>query len=165
MNVQRTLAAGALALMLAGSAGGLVHGLLVEHETLLGLREHHQPAFEHAARGDMDSARAHLQQAIHGNFRYVRVIDAHTHVIKLASLALLLAFLLPLLPLGERARRVTAVAFLTGTILFPGGVLLQVCVPGLWFQAVAALGAGLVIAAMAVTVRALFGFRPVDREQ
>lgn len=160
MNVQRILAAGALALMLAGSAGGLVHGLLVEHETLLGLREHHQPAFEQAARGNMDVARTYLQRAIDGNYRHVRVIDAHTHVIKLASLALLLAFLLPLLPLAESVRRIAAAAFLCGTVLFPGGVLLQIWVPGLPFQAMAALGAVLVIGAMAATVAALYRFKP-----
>lgn len=160
MSVQRPLAAGALALMLAGSAGGLMHGLSVGHESLLSLREHHQPVFEQAARGDMTAARAKLQHAIGRNFRYVRVIDAHTHIIKLASLALLLSFLLPLLPLGDPIRHAAGRGFLSGAVLFPGGVLLQVWVPGLLFQSVAALGAVLVIAAMGVVVLGLFRFSP-----
>ena len=159
MNVQRSLAAGALALILLSSAGGLVHALCVEHETLLGLREHHQPAFIHAAQGDMPAAQAEMRRAIDTNFRYVRVIDAHTHVIKLASLAMLLAFLLPLLPLGGRWRNRVAAGFLCGAILFPGGVLLQVWMPGLVFQAVAALGALLVIGAMGMTVLGTFRLR------
>lgn len=160
MSVQRPLAAGALALTLASSAGGLMHGLSVGHESLLSLREHHQPAFEQAARGDMNAARAELQHAIGKNFRYVRVIDAHTHVIKLASLALLLAVLLPLLPLGDAMRRAAGWGFLSGAVLFPGGVLLQVWWPGLLFQSVAALGAVLVIAAMGLAVSGLYRLQP-----
>lgn len=154
--VQRSLAVGALALMLLSSAGGLLHGLTVNHETLLRLREHHQPAFAHAAQGQMGAARSELQQAIRHNFRYVRIIDAHTHVIKLATLALLLSFIVPLLPLTDRGRRALAGAFMAGALLFPGGVLGQVWVPGAIFQSIAALGAGLVIAAMGTVVLGLF---------
>jgi hypothetical protein len=156
MMLQRSLAVAALVLMLLSTTGGLIHGLSTEHQTLLRLREHHQPAFAHAAQGRMDAARLELQQAIQHNFRYVRVIDAHTHVIKLASLALMLSFIVPLLPLSDRGRRVLAAAFLAGAVLFPGGVLGQVWVPGMLFQGVAALGAGLVIAAMGTTVHGLF---------
>ena len=156
MNLQRPLAVGALALMLLSSAGGLVHGLNVGHGTLLGLREQQQPAFTLAARGNLDAARPALDRAIAASFRHVRVIDAHTHVIKLASLAMLLAFLLPLLPLGGRGRNRVAAGFLCGAILFPGGVLMQVWMPGLVFQSVAALGALLVIAAMGMTVLGVF---------
>ena len=156
MNVQRSLAAGALALMLLGSAGGLLHGLATGHETLLGLREHHEPAFTLAAQGQRDVAARELQQALQDNARYVRVIDTHTHVIKLASLAMLLAFLLPLLHLGGHGRNLVAAGFLCGAILFPCGVLLQVWVPGMLFQSVAALGALLVIAAMGATVLGTF---------
>ena len=157
--VQRSLAVGALGLMLLSSAGGLLHGWSVNHETLLRLREHHQPAFTHAAQARMETARAELQQAMQHNFRHVRVIDAHTHVIKLASLALMLNFIVPLLPLTDRGRRALAGTFLAGAVLFPGGVLMQVWLPGVIFQGVAAVGAMLVIAAMGTTVYRLFSLR------
>ncbi len=156
MIIQRTLAVTALVLMLLGSAGGLLHGWSTGNETLLRLREQQQPAFIHAAQGRMDAARLELQQAIQYNFRYVRVIDAHTHLIKLASLALLLSFIVPLLPLSDRGRRMLATSFLAGAVLFPGGVLGQVWFPGVIFQGVAAIGAALVIAAMGTTVYGLF---------
>lgn len=159
MLIQRSLAVGALWLMLLGSAGGLLHGLATRHETLLQLREHHQSAFSLAGQGQVDAARSALQQGMHDNFRYVRVIDAHTHVIKLASLALMLSFIAPLLPLAHGRRRTLAAAFLAGTVLFPGGVLMQIWHPGIPFQAVAALGAVLVIAAMGTMVHGLFIFR------
>ncbi len=154
--IQRSLALAALGLMLVSAAGGLIHGLSVQHETLLRLREHHQPAFTHAAQGQTDLARSELQQAMQHNFRYVRIIDAHTHVIKLASLALMLSFILPLLPFSDRTRRAVAGAFVAGAVLFPGGVLLQIWVPGLVFQGIAALGAVMVIVAMGITVQGLW---------
>jgi len=157
--IQRSLAVGALGLMLLGSAGGLVHGLSTGHETLLRLREQHRPAFTLAAAGNMDAAETELRLAIRHNFQNVRVIDAHTHVIKLASLAMMLGFVVPLLPIADRGRRALVLAFLSGTLLFPGGVLAQAWMPGVVFQGIAALGAGLVIAAMGTTVYGLFALR------
>lgn len=157
--LQRSLAVGAIGLMLLSSAGGLIHGMSADHETLLRLCEHHQPAFTHAAEGRLDAARLELQHAIHDNFRYVRVIDAHTHVKKLASLALMLSFILPLLPMTDRGHRMLAVAFLVGAVLFPGGVLGQAWFPGVIFRGIAVLGAGLVIAAMGTTAYGLFTLR------
>jgi len=154
--IQRSMAVTAFALLLLGSVGGLMHGLVTGHETLLRLREHQQSAFSDAARGRMDVARVELRQAIQDNFHHVRIIDAHTHVIKLASLALLLGFLVPLLPLTDRGRRALATTFLAGAALFPGAVLGQVWFPGLIFQGIAAVGAVLIIAAMVIVVRGLF---------
>ncbi len=157
--IQRSLAVAALALMLLSSIGGLVHAFSTGHETLLRLREHHEPAFTQAARGRTEASQTELEHAIRQNFGHVRVIDAHTHVIKLASLALMLSFIVPLLPLTDRGRRMLAVTFLAGTLLFPGGVLAQVWMPGVVFQGVAAIGAVLVIAALVTTVYGLFTLR------
>jgi len=154
--VQRSLVLAAIGLVLLSSAGGLMYGRALEHRTLLELREQYQGAFRAAAAGDMAEARAALRAGQRANSVHVRVIDAHTHWIKLATLILMVSAVLPLCGWSASGQRRFAAALLGGAVLFPAGVLLQVPFPGVSLQTVAAVGALLVIGAMVMLVRALF---------
>lgn len=159
-RVQRLLVLGALALVVASSLGGLVHAWGVEHETLLALREQYRAAFEAAAARDMTQALAALGEAQETNYRYVRVIDAHTHFIKLAVVLVLAGLLVGHSGFGAAGQRLLGTLLLGGAVVFPLSVYLQTQVPGLAFKAGAAAGALAVIAAMTMLVWALWRRRP-----
>ena len=153
---QRRLIIGSIVLMLVGTVYGAVYTYVVEHETLLVLRETYKSAFVAAADGNMDAARAALERAKGMNYRYVRMIDSHTHIIKLATLVLLIALLYPLIGWQASTRRWLAVGFTAGVVIFPTGLFLQMYSTTVVFRALAAAGAVLVIGCFTLIVVGLF---------
>lgn len=152
----RLLITGALLLLLAGSVGGAAHGYFVGHDTLLQLREQYEQAFTFAASGRTGAAATALAEARASNYRYVRVIDAHTHLTKLATLLLLLGIVNVMIVPGIRTRRWMASALITGAVLFPVSVYLQIIYQGVLFRSAAAIGALLVIMVIAWLTAVLF---------
>ncbi len=146
----------ALSLILISSLAGAFFAFSVEQETLLKLREQYETAFVSAAGNDLQTASASLQHAEKLNYRYVRIIDAHTHIIKLATLLLVVSLLLPLLSWKDKTQTIFALTLATGSIVFPVSIYLQIHVSGLLFRAGAAVGALLIILSMTVLVIALF---------
>jgi hypothetical protein len=148
-DVRRVLAIGALGLMLLGFVLGSWHGARVDSRTLLVLREAYAPAFAAQVRGETGLARAALARAQEANLEHTRVIGAHTHVIKLATVLLVIALSWPVLAGSERRKRLLAGALVAGAVLFPVGLLLQAFHPGVITRAVTALGAGLALVSFA----------------
>lgn len=139
-NWQRRLACAALLLVAAGIALGFVQAAIATYDTFPVLQYRHQVAA--SERG--------LSQIVEPNsYRYVRVVDAHTHFIKVATVLLLIAILYPVISLGEKLKRALALMLLAGNVVFPAGVLSEIYIPGWTGQAVAAAGALLLIAAFA----------------
>ena len=68
-----------------------------------------------------------------------------THIIKLATVLLLVALVYPLVSLPEKRKQTLAIVLITGICVFPLGVLAEIKVRGRSAQAVAAVGALLVI--------------------
>ena len=155
-NAQRNLILVGLLLILASSVGGVWYAFAVEHQTLLLLREQYEQAFTAAADHDMTAALAALGEGQHANYRYVRMIDAHTHVIKLASLLILIGLLMSVLGWNDQTRQRLAWVLGIGVVLFPLSVLAQIYVSGPMFKAGAALGAIMIIAFMIALVAQLF---------
>lgn len=155
--IQRNFILIALLMILVSTCAGVIFAFSVEHETLLELREQYESAFVSAAGNDLETASSSLQQAEKLNYRYVRMIDSHTHIIKLATLLLLISFLLPVLHWGHKKQLVFSMALATGCVLFPLSVFLQIHVSGLLFKAGAGVGALLIIAGMAMLVKSLMG--------
>ena len=155
MNI-RNLIIVALAVILLSSIAGGMFAFKVEQETLLLLREQYEAAFSAAAHNDIPAARQYLQEAQQQNFRYARIIDAHTHYIKLSVLLLLAAFLLPVCRPGGKIRTLVSASFFAGIALFPTSVYLQTLKPGMIYQGSAAVGALLIIAATTYIVISLF---------
>ena len=156
MNGQRRLILSGVFLMLIGVIYGAIHTYMVDHETLLVLRETYQEAFLSAAAGDMAAAEQSLENAKAANYRYVRAIDTHTHVIKLATLVILIALVYPLLGWSEGVRRWLSRGFVTGVVLFPLGLFLQIYAESIVLRGLAAVGALLVIASFTLVVVGLF---------
>jgi len=147
MSSQRTLTVAALLLVAAGIVFGFAHAAAVRYNTLpvLQHREHWTAARLASQNGPRDA----IQAAEHKGYTYIRVVDAHTHIIKLATVLLLVALVYPLICLPEKRKRTLAIVLLTGICLFPLGVLAEIYVRGRSAQAVAAVGAMLVVLAFA----------------
>jgi len=144
---QRRLATTALLLVAAGILFGFAHAVAVRYNTLpvLQYRAHWMAATlasEHGPGGV-------IQAGEHKSYTYTRIVDAHTHIIKLATVLLLVALVYPLISLPEKRKRILAIMFFAGTCAFPLGVLAEIFVQGRSAQALAATGATLVILAFA----------------
>lgn len=146
----------ALSLILFSSVAGAYFAFTVEQRTLLQLREQYESAFSYAAQDDFENAGSAIKAAEKLNYTYVRAIDAHTHIIKLAALLLLISLILPLLNWDEKKQGKFALMLTGGIILFPSSVFLQIYVEGTLFKAGAAVGALLVILSMLLLVVSLF---------
>jgi hypothetical protein len=158
---EKALLAGGMLLLVAGLLFGAVYGYLAQHETLLVLRESYRTLLTASAAGDQPAVQAALERARRMNYVYVRAVDVHTHLIKMASVVLLIGLLYPFVALSERARRALAALFLAGAWLFPAGVFAEIFVSGLVPQALAAAGAAAAIAGLAGIVAGLYrGLRP-----
>ena len=158
---EKTLLTGGILLLVAGLLFGAIYGYLVEHQTLLVLRESYRTLITASAEGDQPAAQAALELARRMNYLYVRAVDVHTHLIKLASVVLLVGMVYPFVALSERARRALAALFLGGAWLFPAGVFGEIFLSGIVPQALAAAGATAAIAGLAEIMAGLFrGLRP-----
>jgi len=140
---QRTLTVAALLLVAAGILLGIGHALAVRYNTVQVLQYRAQWAATSLA--SQHGPTNAIQAAEHKSYIYTRVVDAHTHIIKLATVLLLIALLYPLIALPEKRKRTLAILLLTGICLFPLGVLAEIYVQGRSAQAAAAAGALLVI--------------------
>jgi len=143
--LQRTLTVAALLLVSAGILVGIGHAVAVRYNTLpvLQYRAHWAASSLASQYGPSDA----IQAAEHRSYIYTRVVDAHTHIIKLATVLLLAALVYPLIGLPEKRKRTLAFLLLTGICLFPLGVLAEIYVQGSSAQVAAAAGALLVVLA------------------
>jgi hypothetical protein len=140
---QRTLTAAALWLVATGIVVGLGHTTAVRSNTLPVLQYRaHWTAAELASQNGPQQA---IQAAENNSYTLTRIVDAHTHIIKLATLLLLLALVYPLIHLPEKQKRTLSIALLTGICVFPLGVVAEIYVRGHSAQAIAAAGAMLII--------------------
>lgn len=144
---QRTLTNAALLLIAAGIIVGFAHAAAVRYNTLPVLQ--YRAHWTAAALASQNGPRDAIQAAKQKSYSYTRVVDAHTHIIKLATVLLLVALVYPLIGLPERGKRALATAFLMGICLFPLGVWAEIYVRGGSAQAVAVAGALLVVGAFA----------------
>ena len=140
-SVQRGIFIAALLLAAGGIGLGFVQAAMVGHATA--------PVQNFRTQWTAASQGATVDPV---SYRNVRVIDAHTHIIKLASVLLLIGLMYPLIAISERAMRWLAVLFVAGSCLFPLGVVGEIYIDGLAPQAVAALGALLVLISFSVVL-------------
>jgi len=149
---RKMLIIGGVALAMFGMLYGLHYALFVEHQTLDGMGVSLTSGFVAAAQ--RNPADAHAAIAAYGDtkYKYVRQVDAHSHWIGLAMLMIVLGAVFDKVAFAEKTRRWLAIALLTGSILFPFGVLVQTATHGGMFASgLAVAGSGLVTLALAVT--------------
>lgn len=148
-GTQRSMFIASLTLICAGVVLGFVHARRVDHGTLLVLREQYKDEWLAGTTQAAGTPANTITNAKQMNYRYVRVVDAHTHIIKLGTVLLLVALIQPLVSLPEKRKRDLATMFIVGSCIFPAAVLAEVAVRGWTAQAAAALGALLIIVSFA----------------
>jgi hypothetical protein len=149
-----------LLLALWGMSFGLYYALFVEHQALDKLGGALATSFTDGAKGDLIAARASLQTYSETQFDYVRSVDVHSHWIGFAMLLIVFGVAFDRLGLKESRRLLLARLLVAGSVTFPLGVILQTLDRGIIPRAVAALGAGLVIIALAAIA---LGFARTER--
>lgn len=147
-RARKVLIAGGTILALVGMLYGLHYAVFVEHQTLDRMGGSLAGAFVHAAERHGDESQMALSAYRETKYEYVRQVDVHSHWIGLAMLMIVLGVVLDDAALAERARFGIALAMLTGSILFPLGVILQTTHAVLLASALAIAGSALVIIAM-----------------
>jgi len=139
------LAVAGLALVLFAMSYGFYYAVWVEHQTLDHIGGALAGAFQSAARGQVNEARAGFDDYARAKYVYTREVDAHSHWGGLGMILLVLAALWDRLSFGPKGRSLLAGALVVGCVLFPLGVLLQNYLPSPDGQAVAVAGSALLI--------------------
>jgi hypothetical protein len=146
----KILVVGGAALAAFGMLYGLHYALFVEHQTLDRMGTTLAQSFVSVANRSLQQAQSAVNQYGAVKYDYVRQVDAHSHWGGLAMLMIVLGILFDRVSFSERTRRWLAIMLLTGSVLFPLAVLLQTAHSGgLFASALAVIGSGLVILALA----------------
>jgi hypothetical protein len=148
-------------LALWGMSFGLYYALFVEHQALDKIGGSLATSFTQGAKGDLIEARASLQTYADTQHDYVRSVDVHSHWIGLAMLLIIFGVAFERVGFTEGRRLLLAWLLVAGSVTFPLGVILQTLDRGIIPQAVAAIGAGLVIIALAAIA---LGFARSERD-
>jgi len=151
-----------VALALWGMGFGLYYALFVEHQTLDKIGGSLATSFADAASGDMLASRTALQSYADTQFDYVRSVDVHSHWIGLAMLLIVFGVAFDRVRFHEKRKLLLASSLVTGSVAFPLGVILQTLDRGIIPQTVAAIGAALVIIALAIIA---LGFARTEKNQ
>jgi len=149
-----------IALAVWGMGWGLAYAVFFEHQVLDAMGGQITTGFVGAAQRNLPAAHAALATYAHSEFNYVRQVDVHSHWIGLAMVLIVLGIVLDRVNLDARLRWWLALMLAVGSAVFPLGVTLQTLMAGPLPLALAAVGAGLVIAGMAV---AAWGFARAPR--
>ncbi len=132
-----------------GMSFGLYYALFAEHQALDKIGGALATGFTQGAQGDLVEARASLQTYADTQFDYVRSVDVHSHWLGLAMLLIVFGVAFDRVGFTEARRMLLAWSLIIGSVTFPLGVILQTLDRGIIPQAVAAIGAVLVITALA----------------
>jgi dipeptide/tripeptide permease len=147
---RKILIFGGLALAALGMLYGLHYAVFVEHQTLNNMGGFLFNAFSSAATGNMNASASAVQGYAAVRYDYVRQVDLHAHWIGLAMVMIVLGVVFESVAFGERTRIWLAIALMTGSVIFPLGVILQTIMRGSAVgSALAIAGSVLVIAPMA----------------
>lgn len=147
---RKILIFGGLALATLGMLYGLHFAVFVEHQTLNNMGGFLFNAFSSAAVGNMNASASAVQGYATVRYDYVRQVDLHSHWIGLAMVMIVLGVIFDSVVFAERMRIFLAVTLLTGSAIFPLGVILQTAMRGSVIgSALAIAGSVLVIAPMA----------------
>lgn len=110
---------------LLGMSYGLHYAVLVEHQTLDRMGGSLAQAFVHAAERNPTEAHKALNSYTATKYDYVRQVDIHSHWIGLAMLLMVLGVVFDGVMFSQRTQTGIAIALVTGSFVFPLGVILQ----------------------------------------
>jgi hypothetical protein len=159
---RKILIVSGVALAVWGMGFGLYYAFFVEHQTLDQIGGSLAVSFAEAAGGDLIASRAALQTYADTQFDYLRSVDVHSHWIGLAMLLIIFGVAFDRVRFRENRKLLLAWSFVIGSAAFPLGVILQTLNRGIIPQAVAGIGAALVIIALAIIA---LGFARTEKNQ
>lgn len=108
-----------------GMSYGLWYALFDEHQTLQGMGTTLASSFAMAADNNLNEGIKTLQQFKEISSEYKREVHAHSHIITLSMVMILLSACIHRVSFSERVRNILAIMLVSGTVLFPLGVFLQ----------------------------------------
>ncbi len=150
---RKVLLIGGLLLALLGMLYGLHYAVFVEHQTLDRMGGSLAQAFVHAAERNAAEAHNALNSYAATKYDYVRQVDIHSHWIGLAMLLMVLGVVFDSVAFSPRTQTGIAVALVTGSFVFPLGVILQtVSRGGNFASALAIVGSATVTIALGAVV-------------
>jgi hypothetical protein len=142
---RKVLLAGGLALIVFAMSYGLWYALFAEHQALEAMGGALATGFAQAASRNLPEAHAAIQQYGSVKYDYVRHVDVHSHWGGLAMLLIVLGVMFDRVGFSERSRFYLAIVLLTGSVIFPLGVVLQTVSRSFVPSALAVGGSALVI--------------------
>ena len=160
-SARKLLLVGGLTLAAFGMLYGLHYAVFVEHQTLDRMGASLAQAFASAAERDTVEAHSAIEAYALTKYDYVRQVDVHSHWIGLAMLLIVLGAAFEGVALSARLKTWLAAALVSGSIVFPMGVILQTVSHGaVYASALAIFGSAIVTVAL---VAVAWGFARVER--
>ena len=150
MNMGRKLLIfGGVTLAAFGMLYGLHYAVFIEHQTLDRMGGSLARAFVSAAGRHVPEAHGYIATYALTKYNYVRQVDVHSHWIGLAMVMIVLGLAWDGIGFSERVRCWVALAMLSGSLIFPLGVILQTV------KHRELIGSGLAVAGSALVIMAL----------
>jgi hypothetical protein len=160
-SARKLLLVGGLSLATLGMLYGLHYAVFVEHQTLDRMGASLAQAFASASQRDTVAAHGAVDAYAATKYNYVRQVDVHSHWIGLGMLLIMLGAAFDGVALSGRMKTWLAAALVTGSFVFPMGVILQTVSHGAVYASwLAIFGSAIVTAALAAVA---WGFARVER--
>ncbi len=131
-----------------GMSYGIWYAVFDEHQTLEAMGLNLAGGFIQAASGDLDVAHQALAAFSNWSGEYNREVHAHAHWISLGMLMIILGLAIDTLKYPAKTRNLLALALVTGTFIFPAGVLLQTASVGIIAKVLSISGTVLLLGGM-----------------
>ena len=160
-SARKVLLVGGLSLAAFGMLYGLHYAIFVEHQTLDRMGASLAQAFASAAGRDTVAANGAIDAYTSTKYDYVRQVDVHSHWIGLGMLLIVLGAAFDGVALSGRMKTWLAAALVTGSFVFPIGVILQTVSHGaVYASALAIFGSAIVTVAL---IAVAWGFARVEQ--
>ena len=160
-SARKVLLVGGLSLAAFGMLYGLHYAIFVEHQTLDRMGASLAQAFASAAERDTVAAHSAIDAYASTKYDYVRQVDVHSHWIGLGMLLIVLGAAFDGVALSGRMKTWLAAALVTGSFVFPIGVILQTVSHGaVYASALAIFGSAIVTVAL---IAVAWGFARVEQ--
>ena len=158
-SARKILLVGGLCLAAFGMLYGLHYAVFVEHQTLDRMGVSLAQAFTSASQRETIAAHGAIDAYASTKYNYVRQVDVHSHWIGLGMLLIVLGAAFDGVELSGRMKTWLATALVTGSFVFPMGVILQTVSHGaIYASSLAIFGSAIVTAAL---VAVAWGFARV----
>jgi hypothetical protein len=160
-SARKVLLVGGLLLSAFGMLYGLHYAVFVEHQTLDRMGASFTQAFASASQRDTSAAHGAIDAYASTKYDYVRQVDVHSHWIGLGMLLIVLGAAFDGVALSARLKTWLAAALVTGSFVFPTGVILQTANHGAVYASLLAISGSAIVTVALIAVA--WGFARVER--